>query len=240
VIVESSSSFEAVELRGVAKSYGRVAALRPLDLRVEAGRACVLLGSNGAGKSTLLGILGTLLHPTAGEVRYGSLRPADGARLRSQIGVCSHSTLCYGDLSGRENLALFGRLYGVADPSARAAELLDRVALGAAADRPARTYSRGMAQRLSIARALVHSPRLLLLDEPFSGLDRESAAAVAALLSDQARGQILVLATHDFDAAAGLGRHAVVLRGGRLRAERRSDEPLSGTELRALYEGSSA
>jgi heme exporter protein A len=231
---------DIVELRGVTKSYGRIFALRPLDLRIEAGRACVLLGSNGAGKTTLLGILATLLRPTAGEVRYGSLGAHDGERLRATIGVCAHSSLCYGDLSGRENLELFGRLYRVGDPRARAAELLERVGLQAAADRASRTYSRGMTQRLSIARALVHSPRLLLLDEPFSGLDRESARAVADLLRDEGRERMMVLATHDFDAASGLGRHAVVLRGGRLKAECRADMPLEGTALRRLYEGSAA
>ena len=236
----AEESFESVELSRVSKSYGRVAALRPLDLRIEAGRACVLMGSNGAGKSTLLGILATLLRPTAGEVRYGALGAADGEQVRARIGMCAHSTLCYGDLSGRENLELFGKLYRVRDPKARAAELLERVGLAAAADRAARTYSRGMAQRLSIARALVHKPRLLLLDEPFSGLDRESAVDVARLLHDQAHDALMVLATHDFDAAAGLGRHAVVLRGGRLRAELRADDPLDGAALRGLYEGSAA
>jgi ABC-type multidrug transport system ATPase subunit len=239
-VADADERLDHVELKGVSKSYGRLFALRPLDLRLDVGRACVLLGSNGAGKSTLLGILATLLQPTGGEVRYGSLRAADGKRLRARIGVGAHSSLCYGDLTGRENLELFGRLYRVADPASRAAELLERVGLQAAADRAARTYSRGMAQRLSIARALVHHPRLLLLDEPFSGLDRESAAAVSELLRAEARERIMVLATHDFDAASGLGRHAVVLRGGRLRAERRSDEPLDGTELRGLYEGSAA
>ena len=232
-------TFDTVELRGVNKSYGRVAALRAIDLRIEAGGACVLMGSNGAGKSTLLSILATLLRPSSGEVRYGSTI-VGGAIVRSQIGLCSHSTLCYGDLSGRENLELFGRLYRVGDPRARAAELLERVALGPSADRPARTYSRGMQQRLSIVRALVHRPRLLLLDEPFAGLDRESCASVAAILAGHARDGLMVLATHDFDAAGGLGRHALVLRGGRLKAETRSDEPLGAAALRALYEGSTA
>ena len=232
-------SFDTVELRGVHKSYGRVPALRALDLRVEAGWPCVLLGSNGAGKSTLLSILATVLRPSGGEVRYGATT-ADGAEVRAQIGVCSHSTYCYGDLSGRENLELFGRLYRVGDPRARAAELLDRVALEAAAERPARTYSRGMQQRLSIARALVHRPRLLLLDEPFAGLDRESCVWVAAILGEQASDGLMVLATHDFEAASGLGRHALVLRAGRIKAETRSDEPLSGSALRALYDGSTA
>ena len=236
----ADESFDFVELSRVSKSYGRVAALRALDLRVDAGRACVLMGPNGSGKSTLLGILATVLRPTSGEIRHGSLGAAGGERLRARIGVCAHSSLCYGDLSGRENLELFGRLYRVGEPRARASELLDRVGLATFADRAARTYSRGMAQRLSIARALVHRPRLLLLDEPFSGLDREGAAAVARLLHDQAHSAIMVLATHDFDEAAGLGRHAVVLRGGRLRAELRADVPLGGAALSRLYEGSAA
>jgi len=232
--------FDYVDLRGVAKSYGRVAALRGLDLRIEAGRACILMGSNGAGKSTLLGILATILRPTRGEVQYGSLPTDDGTVLRSHIGVCGHMPFCYGDLSARENLELFASLYRVPRPRDRAVELLERVALTAAADRPARTYSRGMMQRLSIARAIVHSPALLLLDEPFAGLDRESAVAVGRLLAEPAAAGLMVLATHDFDAVAGLGRHAVVLRGGRLKAERHSGDALDAPTLRSLYEGSSA
>jgi heme exporter protein A len=208
--------FDAVHARAVEKVYGRQRGLAPVTLRFGAGEAVALLGPNGAGKSTLVGILATLIAPSAGDVVYGDA-PADDDT-RRHIGVIAHESLCYGDLTARENLRFFARLYGVAGAAARAEELCVRVGLAEeAASRPARTYSRGMLQRLAIARALVHRPRLLLADEPFTGLDRDGVALIGRLLAEEkASGAIVVVVTHDFDAVAGLADRVVMLARGRV------------------------
>jgi heme exporter protein A len=210
-------SFDAVEARGLTKVYGRQRALAGVDLTLRAGEATALLGPNGAGKSTLVGILSTLVTPTQGSVRYGGAEAEDGDQLRGTIGVIAHESHCYGDLTGRENLVFFARLYGVPDAGRAADALLARVGLTDAAGRAARTYSRGMMQRLAVARALVHKPRLLLADEPFTGLDRAGVTLLAELLAEErARGCILVVVTHDFDAVSALIDRVVVLARGRI------------------------
>jgi heme exporter protein A len=229
----SALSFDRVRVEGVTKVFGRQRALGGVSLTLEAGRLCAVLGPNGAGKSTLLSIVSTLARPTAGDVHYGATPHHEAAQtLRGAVGLVAHDSFLYGDLSGRENLLFFERLYGRRD---RAEALLVRVGLQEAADRPVRTYSRGMQQRLALARALVGEPSLLLLDEPFSGLDRSGVEALRALLVElRAAGTILVLVTHDFGAAAGLCDHVVVLRRGRLVLDERSDQPFAA--LDELYE----
>ncbi len=228
-------TFDAVEARGLTKVYGRQRALAGVDLVLRAGEATALLGPNGAGKSTLVGILATLVAPTTGDVRYGGAPPGDD-ELRGAIGVIAHESHCYGDLSGRENLVFFARLYGVADAGAAADRLLARVGLADAAGRAARTYSRGMLQRLAVARALVHKPRLLLADEPFTGLDRAGVALLAELLAEErARGCILVVVTHDFDAVAPLVDRVVVLARGRVAHDAAAPAPRSTAALADVY-----
>jgi heme exporter protein A len=201
---------------------------------LRSGEATALLGPNGAGKSTLVGILATLVHPSSGQVRYGGREPDD--ELRRAIGVIAHESLCYGDKSGRENLEFFARLYDVAQPEARAAELLERVGLVDAQERPARTYSRGMMQRLSVARALVHHPQLLLCDEPFTGLDRAGVDLLGRLLAEErGRGAILVVVTHDFEAVAQLIDRVVVLARGRIARDEPSPVARTSAALAELY-----
>ena len=209
----------SVETRQLTKVYGRQRALGSaaggIDLTLRAGEITALLGPNGAGKSTLIGILATLTSPSSGEVRYGG-RELD-EELRGTIGVIAHESLCYADLSGRENLEFFARLYQVAEPKKRAAEMLARVGLEQAAGRPARTYSRGMLQRLAVARALIHRPKLLLADEPFTGLDRSGVELLGQLLVEERQaGALVVVVTHDFDAVAQLVDRVVVLHRGRI------------------------
>jgi heme exporter protein A len=236
------STFDRVEAIGLQRTFGRQRAVGGpgpkggVDLTLRAGEAVALLGPNGAGKSTLVGILATLVSPSAGTVRYGD-QEAD-AEVRRAIGVIAHESLCYGDLDARENVTFFARLYGVPDPARRADEMIARVGLSdEAARRPARTYSRGMLQRLAVARALVHEPNLLLADEPFTGLDRSGVELLARLLGEErARGAILLVVTHDFDAVAGLVDRVVVLHKGRVAL----DEPTppatkSGADLAELY-----
>jgi heme exporter protein A len=228
---------DRVEARGLTKVYGRQRALAGVDITLRPGEAVALLGPNGAGKSTLVGILSTLLRPTAGEVRYGDRGGHDDDELRGAIGVVAHESLCYGDLTGRENLLLFGRLYGVPDAQGRADEMLRRVGLaGDAERRAARTYSRGMLQRLAVARALVHRPALLLLDEPFTGLDRAGVELLATLLKEErARGAILVVVTHDFDAVASLIDRVVVLARGKIARDTPAPHARSTEALADLY-----
>ena len=221
-------TFDTVDARGLTKVYGRQRALAGVDLTLRAGEATALLGPNGAGKSTLVGILSTTVSPTSGSVRYGGSEAGDD-ELRGAIGIIAHESHCYGDLTGRENLVFFARLYGVPDAPRVADALLGRVGLTDAGGRAARTYSRGMLQRLAVARAIVHQPRLLLADEPFTGLDRAGVELLAHILREErARGCILVIVTHDFDAVSPLVDRVVVLERGRVAHDaRRNDEPLA-------------
>ena len=231
------TAFPRVSLDRVTKVYGRQRALAGVSLELRAGTICGLLGQNGAGKSTLLGILATLLRPTSGEVRYGAVPHARAARdLRGTIGLVAHDSFLYADLTARENLRLFARLYGLAEPEARAAELIARVGLEAAQDRVVRTYSRGMQQRLALARALVHDPPLLLLDEPFTGLDRAAVEMLKELLVERrAAGAILLLVTHDLEIAAELCGHLAILKGGKVADDARLAAPLGYAELKDRY-----
>ncbi len=228
-----------VEVQGLSKRYGQHRALAGVELTLAAGEVCALLGPNGAGKSTLIGMLSTLVRPTAGTIAYvddAGARELDD-RLRAEIGLLAHASLCYGELTATENLVFFAGLYGVADAEARARTLLDEVGLEPRArSQPARTYSRGMLQRLALARALLARPSLLLLDEPFTGLDRDGAQALGARLGQaKAEGAIVLVVTHDLEAIAGVTDHAVVLRGGKIAGRERAPEGFSYAALRELY-----
>jgi heme exporter protein A len=221
----------ALRVEGVSKSYGRQRALIGVDLELQPGRLTALLGHNGAGKSTLIGVLSTLIRPTAGKIV--------GQSGRGEIGVLAHDSFVYGDLDAVENLVFYGKLYDVADPLARARQLLDDVGLDETARRRAvKTYSRGMLQRVSLARALVGSPRLLLLDEPFTGLDRTGARALAhALVKARDDGRLVLVATHDLEAIADLCHHVVVLSRGKVIVDESRDQAFGLSELRELSAG---
>ncbi len=226
-----------VRARKVGKVYGRQRALADIDLTFSAGQLAIVCGGNGAGKSTLLGLLSTRIAPSSGELSFDG-RSAD-AEVRRSIGVIAHQSLCYGDLSGRENLRFFARLYDVEPAEKRAAELLERVGLAVVSERAARTYSRGMLQRLSVARALVHRPSVLLCDEPFSGLDVGGVEQLQTLLAEErAAGTSILCVTHDFAPVAGLCDRLVVLERGRLKLDeapaQRTTESIVASYRRAL------
>jgi len=236
----TASAIDQVRITKLAKRFGHHRALAGVDLALDAGRVCALLGPNGAGKTTLLGIVTTLVRPCSGGVEYRAKGVEVTANdvLRREIGLLAHATLCYGELTAIENLVFFGGLYGVENPRTRATELLDQVGLDAKArDRPARTYSRGMWQRLALARALLGRPSLVLLDEPFTGLDRGGALALGARLAEvKASGAIVVVVTHDLEAIAGVTDHVAVLRNGKLVHEERPGETtFSYDQLKAIY-----
>jgi heme exporter protein A len=215
---------DRVEIAKVGKRYGNERALAGVTVELAGKTMCALLGHNGAGKTTLLGILSTLVRPTDGNVRYRSHEAEiTDADVRREIGMLAHSSLCYPELSAYENLEFFAGLYGVDASKAALTAVLDRVGLETRArTRAARTYSRGMVQRLALARALLTKPSLLLLDEPFTGLDRGGALALGAELGKlRDDGAIVVVVTHDLEAIAGRADHVVILRRGKLVFEER-------------------
>ncbi len=203
----------AIELDGLTRRYGERVALDEVTLRVPTGATLVVFGPNGAGKSTLLRVLATLLRPHAGSARVlGHELPGDGWAVRGRVGLLGHEPLVFGDLSGRENLRFHARLHRVAP--ARVEELLELVGLRRRADDRVHTYSRGMVQRLSVARTVLHEPELLLLDEPRANLDPAAADLIEPLIG-AASGRTRVITSHD--PAGGLAEAdlALGLRAGR-------------------------
>ena len=207
-----------VAVEDVSRVYGRNFALHRVSVDFDAGSVTALIGGNGAGKTTLLNILATLDRPTSGSVSFGDATFDEFAKWgRRQIGWVSHESLLYADLSGRENLEFYGRLYGVDSPSQLAEEWLDRVGLADVGDRLVNAYSRGMRQRLSVARALLHDPPLLLLDEPLTGLDRPGRERMLEVFDDQReRGKVVVMITHDLNVTSELVDTVAVLKRGKL------------------------
>lgn len=210
--------FDDLAVEDVSRHFGRRRAVSRVTFRATRGTVLGLLGPNGAGKSTLLALLATLLRPSAGRIRFGTHdTAAHGPALRASIGILGHDLFLYPELTAQENLEFFAGLYALADPRAAATDALLQAGLADRAGDAVSSFSRGMRQRVALERALIHQPRLLLLDEPFTGLDDGSAAALAARLrSLRDTGAIVVLATHDLDLAEGLFDRAVFLRDGRM------------------------
>jgi heme exporter protein A len=209
--------FDEISAEDVSRHFGRRRAVSRMTFRATRGTILGLLGPNGAGKSTLLAMLATLLRPSAGTIRYGTHTSSAGASLRARIGVLGHDLFLYPELTARENLAFFAGLYGISQSDARARTALERAGLETRSDDPVASFSRGMRQRVALERALIHDPRLALLDEPFTGLDDASTEALLTRLKAlRDSGAIVILATHDLDLADGLLDRAIFLREGRL------------------------
>ncbi len=223
--------FDSAQLIEVSRHFGRRRAVSRVSLTARRGDIVGLLGPNGAGKSTLVGMLATLVTPSSGNVRFGEHGPrAGGGELRRRIGLLAHELYLYPELSARQNLNFFAQMYGLSDRAAVDAAL-ERAGLTARAADPVSEFSRGMRQRLGLERALLHAPRLVLLDEPFTGLDDSAVSLVSERLRRLAAdGAIVVLATHDLDLAEGLVSRVALVRDGRLVA----DEP-AAPGLRARY-----
>ncbi len=227
---ESVAFRAAFELRDVSKLFGDLVALERIRLRIEPGESVLLYGPNGAGKTTLLRVLATLARPSEGQVLFGG---EDGnlARVKSSVGFVSHSTFLYGELTARENLRFVGRLFGLTELEAKVQAALDAFGLDGRAGVAARELSRGLQQRVSLARAFLHDPPVLLLDEPFTGLDAAAVQNLEALLRRSSeQGKTLVFSTHDFERGAALARRLVVLEQGRVRY----DGPFSLAPLESL------
>jgi len=239
-----------IELRKLTKAFGSKAALRGVDLRVEPGESLVIFGPNGAGKTTLIRILSSLSRPSSGKVFIGGLdlaTHADG--IRRYLGVVSHAPLLYDSLTAAENLRFFAQLYGLKNADAPIARMLERVGLTQRRHDLVRTFSRGMVQRLAIARALIHDPQVLLLDEPDTGLDPQAAEMLHGLLAqlsgrsgsvaDQATGEnvqrTIVTVTHSIERGLAIADRVVILVAGRVAfaADARGMTP---AEFRPLYD----
>ena len=206
----------AVRMLGAERRFGPFVALHETRLEVPRGQSVAIFGPNGAGKTTLLRVIAGLLRPTTGTVEvFGTALPGP-PELRRRIGVVMHETFLYPDLSAAENLDYYARLYDVCEPR-RSEALLADLALSDFSERPVRTYSRGMSQRLALARAMLHRPDLLLLDEPLSGLDPIGAALAEALLARvRSEGVTLMFTSHDFDAGLKIAGRAVLIDRGRI------------------------
>jgi heme exporter protein A len=225
-----------IEARGLDKTFGSVPILRGVDLAVPSASGAMVVGRNGAGKSTLVQILAGLSTPTAGEALLFGLPSrtldADGRR---RLSIVTHQSFLYPNLTARENLEFYGRLYGVAEARAEIARWIERVGLTAAADARVRTFSRGMEQRLTLARALLTRPDVLLMDEPFAALDTEGVAMVAGILREAiARGCAVVLTAHQPVAFDGLRFDLYEIARGRMLA---LPGAASGTPARAQQAG---
>jgi len=230
---ETSPVKPTLELLDVWKYFGDLAALSSVRLRIEAGDAVLVYGPNGAGKTTLLRLLAMLARPSEGRCVFnGRDAHRDPAAAKAALGFVSHSTFLYGELTARENLRFVGTLFGLNQVERRIDAALTLFNLHDRAGTPVRELSRGLQQRVSLARAFLHDPSFLLLDEPFTGLDAASAETLRGLLRrlpDQ--GKAVVFSTHDFEQGAALARRLVALEGGRIRY----DGPLSLAPLDALH-----
>lgn len=230
-----------IEVRKLVKRFGLKTVLRGLDFHVEPGEFVAILGPNGAGKTTFLRILSSLSRPSLGEVRIAGYQlPAEASHLRRRLGVVSHLPLLYGDLTAEENLRFYGRMYSVPDLSQRISQVLELVGLAPRRRDLVRTFSRGMQQRLAIARAVLHRPEVLLLDEPHTGLDQDASEMLDAVLRQVAAdGQTVVMTSHDLARAADLAsRFDVLTRGTICASAHRQDLPEDG--LLAFYRQSLA
>lgn len=223
-----------IELRNLVKTYGYRVVLKGINLTINEGEFVTLMGANGAGKSTLMHIVATLVLPTGGEVLLNGYNLRDAAtQLRRFIGLVSHKTLLYEELTAAQNLHFYGQMYDVSDLAARIEAVLSQVGLWERRDDLVRTYSRGMQQRLAIARAILHNPPILLLDEPDTGLDQHAAALLTQLLKAVGTDQrTILMTTHHLERGLSLGDRVVILARGKIAEDVRD---INAETLRARY-----
>lgn len=208
---------DAIRIEGVSKAFGTRKAVDDISFTLPEGAFLAIFGPNGAGKTTLLSMLSTLARPSSGSIFMCGINAKEEPELvRASIGVVSHSPMLYPDLTAEENLILYGQLYGVPNPKDRAIDLLDAVGLKHRRLDRVRTFSRGMVQRTSIARALVNDPQIVLLDEPYSGLDPHAAQVFDGLIANVREGRTFVMVSHDLKKGFQLADHALLMARGRI------------------------
>jgi heme exporter protein A len=226
----------AIQVRGLNKAFGRASVLRDLELEVPWGQVLTLLGPNGSGKTTLIKILATLSRADSGQVRIAGLDPTvQGPQVRRKIGVITHDPLLYEDLTGRENLRFFSRMFGLRDIDQLIESVTALMGMTPRLDQRVGTMSHGMRKRFSVARALLHDPAILLMDEPESGLDQEALGMLDALVSDGSKPlRTVVMTTHSLERAIAVGQRMAILANGKVAYEESLEE--SGTEaIRDAY-----
>jgi heme exporter protein A len=212
-----------VIFENVEKRFGLLIALRRVSLEISPGEFVVLVGHNGSGKTTLLRMAASLSRPTHGTVRYSGEAARDGEAVRQRIGMVGHSTLLYDELTAAENLNFFAKLYGLPQHAERAAQMLETAGLTVRAKDLVRTFSRGMRQRLAIARAMLAAPSMILLDEPASGLDRDGVARLADLLRElRGRNCTVIMTSHGHSEAVDFATRAIAMRAGSVIADSRA------------------
>jgi heme exporter protein A len=205
-----------VEVSDLRRSFGSREAVAGVTFSLAPGDCLAVFGPNGAGKTTLLRLLAGLLKPSSGSARLAGIPLPGGTLARSRVGLISHHTMLYEALSARENVSFAARLYGIREPRLRVDDALGRMSMLERAEAPVRLLSRGMQQRVSIARAMVHSPQVILADEPYSGLDDSGARALTALLGElRSAGTAIVIVTHNLTEGLSLATHAAVMQRGK-------------------------
>ncbi len=210
------ASAPVVQADALTRAFGNRRAVDGVTFSLMAGECLALFGPNGAGKTTLLRLLAGLLAPSAGACRVGGIALRDGAEARGKVGIVSHASMLYTALTARENVEFAARLYGVAAPADAARDALRAMRVLDRAETPVRALSRGLQQRVSIARAIVHRPTLLLCDEPYTGLDEAGSAALTAALAERrAHGAALLVVTHNLGEGLNLATQAAIMRSGR-------------------------
>jgi len=227
-----------ISIEHLTKSFGTNVVLRNINLRIENGEFLTIFGPNGAGKTTLIKIMSTLVSPTSGKIVVDGLDIRENPiEVRKKIGVISHETYLYHELTAAENLRFFGRMYDTPDVENRIDELIKQVGLTYRKNDRVRTFSRGMKQRLSIARALIHDPPILLLDEPYTGLDQHATATFDRILGGMnAHEKTRVLISHDIEHGISMCDRAIILTNGHIAHEMSEDEIKNLLQCRAIYE----
>jgi heme ABC exporter ATP-binding subunit CcmA len=232
----SVSNPPAIEVIDLVKAFGTFYALRGISLQVATGECLAIFGPNGAGKTTFLRILSALSRPTTGRILInGKLLREDSLPLRRQLGVIGHQTFLYDDLTASENLLFYARLYDVPHPANRIHEILNEVGLKERAHDRVRTFSRGMQQRLAIARAMLHNPGLLFLDEPYTGLDQHAAAILTSWLNKlRSERRTIILVTHDLEQGLALADRVVIFLRGKMAWEKAASD-IAPQAFRQVY-----
>jgi len=225
-----------IKIEGLSKSFGAFYALRDVSLEINQGEFWMIVGPNGAGKTTLLKIIATLSHPSQGKILInGTISEQDRLKIRRQIGFIGHQSFLYNNLTAEENLEFYARMYQLADMKCRIAEMLKKVGLGARKDDFVRNFSRGMQQRLSIARALLPDPKIVLLDEPFSGLDQSAidnfVELFTSLISPE---RIIIMTTHNLQLGLQLSSHFAILSKGKI-VQQASTDGFDIHQFKQLY-----